>query len=295
MGVTTMAAVAALTVSNATRVGPADWVTPRDVFGPQLIPSPAPRGACVVQALTSPANSPAEWGQIAWAGGEPVPGRPNQRLVSRQDAGKATVGATIQGRGPQVTVWVLWAAINVQASGPRPSRAKSWAEGAAFTGGDACGAFVVNSFTMGENARGQVVAVAELAPAGVGRVISAAGLHGQFQFRRQVTAHDFVDGKRSAGKKAFVPWAADDSLPQLQTLDPGPDDRLYDTDGPDLPGGAARSAETYNNFRQWAEWGGAPCSNYGYWYWRARWKGQKVTLKDVGPGTIQLPPKPYYP
>src|SRR5262249_26960463 len=153
-------------------------------------------------------------------------------------AGKTTVGAMIQGRGPQVTVWVVWASINVQTSGPRPPRAKSWSEGAPFTGGDACGAFVVNSFTMGENARGQVVAVAELAPAGVGRVISAAAMHVLFKFRRQVTAHDFVDGRRSAGNKAFVPWAADDSLPKLQILDPVPDDRLYDTDAPDLPGGA---------------------------------------------------------
>src|SRR5262249_18369170 len=158
------------------------------------IPSPAPRGPCLVQALTSPANSPAEWNQIQWTGGEPVPGRPNQRLVSRQQAGKTSVGATIQGRGPQVSVWVVWASITVQISGPRPPRAKSWSEGAPFTGGDSCGAFVVNSFTMGENARGQVVAVAELAPAGVGRVISAAAMHALFKFSRQVTAHDFVDG-----------------------------------------------------------------------------------------------------
>jgi hypothetical protein len=117
----------------------------------------------------------------------------------------------------------------------------------------------------------------------------------QFKLRRQLTAHDFVDGQKLTGKKAFIPWVADDSLPQLQTLDPGPDDRLYDTDGPDLPGGAATAAETYNNFRQWVEWAGAPCSDYGYWYFRARWKDQKVTLKEVGPGTIQLPPTPYYP
>ena len=81
-----MATVAKLTVSNARQVDAANWVTPRDVFGPQLIPSPAPRGPCVVQALTVPANSPAEWGKIVWVGGEPVPGRPNQRLVSRHQA-----------------------------------------------------------------------------------------------------------------------------------------------------------------------------------------------------------------
>jgi hypothetical protein len=144
----------------ASQADAANWVTPRDVFGPQVIPSSAPRGPCVVQALTAPSNSPAEWGQITWAGGEAVPGRPNQRLVSRHQAGKTTVGATIGGSGPQVTLWVVWATVTAQTSGPRPPRAKSWAVGAPFTGGESCGAFVVQAFSMGENARGQVVAVA---------------------------------------------------------------------------------------------------------------------------------------
>jgi hypothetical protein len=290
-----MPTVTKLTVSNATQVGSANWVTPQDIPGKQEIPSPAPRGPCVIQAFTTPDNSPAEWKQIAWAGGDPVPGKPNQRLVSRQQAQQITVGATIQGRGPQVTVWVLWAAITVQTSGPRPPRAQPWSAGAWITAGNDCGAFVIDAITMGENARGQVVAVAALAPAGVGRVISAAAMHTQFKFRRQITAHDFVDGQKRADKKTFSPWAADDSQPKLQTLDPGPDDRLYDTDGPDLPGGAQSSSETYNNFRQWLEWAGAPCSGYGLWYFRARWKDQKVTLKEVDQGAIDLPQKPYYP
>lgn len=146
-----------------------------------------------------------------------------------------------------------------------------------FTGGEVCGAFVVNSFSMGENARGQVVAVAELAPTGVGRVISAGGKSGLFKFRRKVTSHDFVDGKKFVSKKSFAGWVDDDSQPTLLTLDPGPDDKLYDTDGPDLPVGAA-SSETYNNFRQWVEWAGVPYSSYGDWFFRARWKNQKVTL-----------------
>jgi hypothetical protein len=288
-----MATVALLRVSNATPVGPDNWVTAQDMYGPQLIPSSAPRGDCVVEALTAPANSPEEWAQIAWTGGDPVPGKPNQRLVSRQQVGKTTVAAAIAGLGPQVTVWVVWASVNIVTSGPRPPRAQPWTAGAMFTGGDSCGAFVVQSWSMGENARGQVVAVAQLLPAGVGRVISAATMQGQLKLRRQLTANDFVDGKRFAGPKSFIPWAADDSQPSLLTLDPGPDDRLFDTDGPDLPT-ATRTAETYNNFRQWVEWAGAPCSDYGYWYFQARWKDQKVTLKDVGQGSIQLPPKPFY-
>ena len=145
---------------------------------------------------------------------------------------------------------------------------------------------------MGENARGQVVAVAKLAPTGVGQVISAAGKHELFNFRRQITAHDFADGRKVVSKKSWVPWAPDDSQPGMLTLDPGPDDRLFDTDGPDLPV-ALRSSETYNNFRQWVEWASTPCSNYAYWYFLAQWKNQKVTLKNVGPGTIiPLPLKP---
>src|SRR3954447_21324576 len=102
-------------------------------------------------------------------------------------------------------------------------------------------------------------------------------------------------GNASPARRISPPGHPDDSQPKLLNLDPGPDDRLYDTDGPDLPGGAATSSETYNNFRQWAEWGGSPCSEYGYWYFQARWKDQKVTLKEVNPGSMLLPPKPYYP
>lgn len=162
-----MATVAMLTVSNATQVDPANWVTPQeDVYGPQLFPTSAPRGACVIQAITSPANSPTEWNQIVWTRGEPVPGRLNQRLVPRLLTGKTLVEARIGGSGPRVIVWVMWAAVTIRTSGPRPPRAKSWSAGMPFTGGEVCGAFVVNSFSMGENARGQVVAVAELADRG---------------------------------------------------------------------------------------------------------------------------------
>jgi len=43
------------------------------------------------------------------------------------------------------------------------------------------------------------------------------------------------------------------------------------------------------------EWAGVPWSDYGYWYFRARWTNQKVTLKEVGQGSIILPPTPHYP
>ena len=54
-----------------------------------------------------------------------------------------------------------------------------------FPGPDQCGAYEVQAFTMGKNARGQIIAVAKLQPRGIGRVISAAGKHTLFNIRRQ--------------------------------------------------------------------------------------------------------------
>jgi len=77
----------------------------RDVFGPQEIPDPSPRGDCVLQADTLPQNNAAEWSQIAWNGGEPIPGNPNQRRVSRQATGTTTITASI---GTSTQKLVLW-------------------------------------------------------------------------------------------------------------------------------------------------------------------------------------------
>jgi hypothetical protein len=79
----------------------------------------------------------------------------------------------------------------------------------------------------------------------------------------------------------------------MQVLNSVDNDELYDTDGPDLPA-ATRTAETYNNFRQWLRWDGRPCSNFAYWYFQVRWKDKKVTLKDVGQGSIELPQRAFY-
>src|SRR3954452_23592211 len=114
VGVTTMATVVKLKVSNATQIDSANWVAVREATGKQSIASSAPQGACVVEAVTSPAGNSTEWGQIAWTGGEPVAGRPNQRLAPPEETGKVTLSASIGGSSQGVTVWVIWAAINVQ-------------------------------------------------------------------------------------------------------------------------------------------------------------------------------------
>ncbi|MPZ33645.1 MAG: hypothetical protein GEV13_22095 [Rhodospirillales bacterium] len=287
-----MVTISKLTVANAKAIDATNWLAMRDVFGPQQIPDPSPRGDCVVQADTLPFNNAAEWSQIAWSGGEPVPGKPNQRRVSRHSIGTATIAASVGMSTQKLALWTMWADMSVLTKGPRPPQAKPWSEGVPFPGPDQCGAYEVQAFSMGKNARGQIIAVAKLLPRGVGRVISAAGKHTLFNIRRELTAHDYVDGAPHKHKKSFGVWL-DDTLLTMQVHTSAALDELYDTDAPDLPV-ATQTAETYNNFRQWLEWDGRPCSNYAYWYFQARWKDQKVTLKDVGQGSIALPQQAFY-
>src|SRR5262245_40196133 len=245
----TMATISKLTVTNAKAIDPTNWLTLTDVFGPQEIPDPSPRGDCVVQADTSPQNNAAEWSQIAWSGGEPMAGNPNQRRVSRQTTGTTTITASIGTSTQKLVLWTMWADVTVLTKGPRPPQAKPWSEGEPFPGPDQCGAFEVQAFSMGKNARGQIIALAKLQPGGVGKVILAASNHLQFSIRRQLTSHDYVDGAPNKHKKSFVEWT-DDTLAAMQVLKSVATDELYDTDAPDLPV-ATHTAETYNNFRQW--------------------------------------------
>src|SRR5437879_6119867 len=99
-----MATVSKLTVSHATQIDTANGVTPLAPYGPVEIPTSAPREDCIVEAVTAPNNSPDEWKQLNWTGGEPVPGKPNQRLVSRLQIGKTTVEASIGTSATQLTV-----------------------------------------------------------------------------------------------------------------------------------------------------------------------------------------------
>lgn len=287
-----MVTIAKLSVTNATQIDVTNWLAIRDVFGPQEILDNAPRGDCVVQADTSPGNNAAEWAQITWRGGEPVFGKPNLRRVSRQSSGTATISASIGANSQRLVLWTMWAEMSVLTTGPRPPQAKPWSVGVPFPGPDRCGAYEVQAFTMGTNARGQIIAVAKLLPRGIGKVLSTAGKHTVFNIRRQLTAHDYVEGAEFKHKKSFGVWL-DDTLATMQSHAAVASDELYDTDAPDLPT-ATQTAETYNNFRQWLEWDGRPCSNYAYWFFQARWKDQKVTLKDVGQGSMILPQKAFY-
>ena len=73
----------------------------------------------------------------------------------------------------------------------------------------------------GKDARGQIVAIAKLLPSGVGKIIDAAKKHTLFSIRRQLTAHDYVDGAPNKHKKSFGDWL-DDTLLAMRFSAPSP-------------------------------------------------------------------------
>lgn len=289
-----MVDISNLTVLNAKQVDSTNWIAlKKKPAGAQKVPNPSPDGDCTVRVDTSPHNNEAEWKQITWSGGDPVKDKPNLRRVNRDQAGMTTITASIGSSARKLVLWIMWADCTVLTAGDRPAKAIPWKEGEAFPGPDKCGAVVTQAWSMGTDARGQIVVVAKLSPAGVGKMIVAAAKQKQFVIRRQVTAHDFVDGARFKGPKSWTDWA-EDTLVKMQSLAAVDTDEIYDTDAPDLPT-ATQTAETYNHFRQWLEWDGQPCSDVALWFFQARWKDQKVTLNEVGPGNdIPLPKDPFF-
>ena len=151
--------------------------------------------------------------------------------------------------------------------------------------------------TQSRGVSGRVVSVATLSPRGLSEVVKSG-----WSFKRQVQAHDWANGDKQKGPKHPKSWArtwADDtSDKRYLRLIPDSDDKIYDSDAPDILI-TIRSFETYNNFRQWIEWNGDMCSDYAFWHWQACWKkyrnpDRQIRLCDLGTGLIRLPAHPYY-
>jgi hypothetical protein len=256
-------------------------------------------GYVTVEAMTAPKNEEAEWKLIKVSGdtGEEVKGKPNRRKYSLATSRK------IRGITESLDIWVVWASIDIQMTGKRPANAAPFEKGRRDET-DNLGAVQYKSlsssvideekgiFVDNMGASAKVAPVATLTPKGVSKVIEFG-----WAFERQVWSHNWADG--SPTKQTNQIWTRDTSKPEYLKLKPDSDDRIYDLDAPDIRWGS-KTYETYNNFRQWIEWNGAKCSDYALWYWQARWKvnqdmKKQISLNDVGPGNIKLPPKPIYP
>jgi len=244
-------------------------------------------GYVIVEATTEP-NTLACWNQIVWSGdpGSAVPGHPNRRQLSRGSSAVFNVRAELGGVSDELTVWVIWSRVQILTSGPRPTNAQAHPPAPFGDGSNRLGAIEYDSLAQRQVA-GKIVAVATILPSGIHNVVRAGWV-----LRRERWTHDWLDGTRnSPGNNRNNQWNTDwvdDTLTAMSVLTPDVDDKVYDTDAPNL-GTASRDYETYNNFRQWLEWNGSRASDNSLWYFQARWQNNRVTMKDVGVGNIQLP------
>jgi hypothetical protein len=247
----------------------------------------------IVQATTTP-NNEGCWQKINWSGdsGQAVPGKPNQRKLSRAASKKFHVQAALGGVSDSVDVWILWATVTNNTSGTTPANAVQF--GSKYDGTEDLGA---KSFDSGKKAVGKVVPEATLTPAGVHNVVKSG-----WAFKRERMSRDWNDGAKDhegEGSSDYwnTTWIDDTSYATFQKLTPDSTDKIYDRDAPNIAAFGSKDAESYNNFREWIKWAGEDCSDKAGWYWQARWKksaSPQVELKDVGTGSITLPTKSHY-
>jgi hypothetical protein len=264
------------------------------------------RSYIVVEATTAPENNAAEWKKIKWSGaGQPVPGQPNQRRLSRAESVKLTVTATLNESAQSIDIWVMWAQLSVLTGGMRPANAAPFDDGLR-DGTQKLGAVTYPTIGQREvgpgvgvglmTASGKVAVVGEISPPGVGNVVKSG-----WAIERQVKAREWRDGFKVKAEKNWTDdWAPDTSLPKYLRLEPDDAGRIYDLDAPGL-GSGETTFETYNNFRQWVTWNDEKCSDYAPWHWWSRWhlaepSEKQVTLQDLGAGRSRsLPSDPFYP
>lgn len=253
----------------------------------------------VIEATTEP-NTQQVWARLQWSGdtGEAVQGHPNRRRLSRANSRVLRPSVSLAGTNNSVEIWVLGATIEIKSRGRVPSNA------APFTSlfGDANqelgpqleeslsgNVYPGDRYVQNMGARGKIVAIAALTPSGVHNVVTSG-----WTFRRERETRQWNNGQ--PGDQTTTGWEDDTSNPDFLRLTPDANDRIYDTDGPDIRWGTS-SYEIYHNFRQWVEWHSESCSDYGYWHFRARWRAnpnqsQQIILNEVGPGQRTLPTNP---
>lgn len=269
-------------VQNATQTnvtGPKNWATVKKSTDD-----------VIVEATTNP-NTPDAWNQINWSGdsGTAVPGKPNQRKLSRATSKKYHVEAELGGVTDHVDVWVIWATVTILTSGTTPANAVQF--GSRYDQTEKLGA---KAYDNGKKAVGKVVPVAQITPKGVHNVVKSG-----WGFKREMKGHVWVDGVRLTSDPRFwtTNWVDDTSDIAFQNLIPDADDKIYDRDAPNIAGFGTTDSEIYYNFRQWVEWNNERCSDNASWYWKGRWKksaNPQVTLKEVDTGNITLPNKSHF-
>lgn len=253
----------------------------------------------VIEATTEP-NTQQTWARLQWSGdsGEAVTGHLNRRKLSRSNSVALRPVVSLDSDSDSVEIWVLAANIEIRTSGEVPPNAAPFNSlfgrasqqlgietyesltGTVYPG---------DRYVQNMGTRGKIVVIATLSPPGVHNVVSSGWV-----FRRERWTRQWSNGRE--GDQSSSGWTDDTSNAEFLRLAPDDNDRIYDTDGPDIRWGS-RSYEIYHNFRQWIEWRSERCSDYRCWHFRAQWQAhsnqsQQIVLSEVGLGQRQLPTRP---
>lgn len=216
----------------------------------------------VVEATTDP-NTDEAWKQITWSGdtGSAVPGKANQRTLSRAAAAKLTIKAELGGVKDELTVWVIWSdlviTIGTSDTIDTGNDASGLAAGhkwpAMLGGGNNLGPMskegtsLTYAYTVGK-----MQAKATLQPAGVEDVVA----RDKWLMKRKATIKGYDNGVR------VVDWTDHDDTSKAPWTDLDPKSgsstrEIYDLDAPGcsiiLSGTTINhTADIYDNFTQWA-------------------------------------------
>jgi hypothetical protein len=264
----------------------------------------------IVEAATTP-NTEDAWRQITWSGdtGDPVPGKSNQRTLKRDVARKHQIKASLGGVSDDLTVWVIWADLEVKIGTSETIDGGNDASGLAaghnwpamLGGGNKLGEMssegtgLTYAYTVGK-----MQAKATLKPDGIEDVV-----RNQFKMRRKVTMKSYDDGSQSASRTD-----ADDTSPARWTdIDPksGSSTReIYDVDAPGcsatLSGTTVNhTAECYDNFTQYVTVTldtELVCSEEKLWSYEARVNvdkaSDKVELNKLRLAHVAIPAGAHY-
>lgn len=281
----------------------------------------------IAQATTLPNNADG-WAWITWTGGS-AGASANLRSVDKGASAKTTVTAQIGDVQMSVNIWIIWATMTIQISGPvapdntcpeLTSNGGNW--DAVYGGGNALGPKDHDSLP-GLTYRytiGQMQATGKLTPAGIGQIISPSA----WKFRRTVQAVAWDNGGHYTNLNDDTTWAAGPSFQvpagtndtsdsdqlDLNPTSGGSVDTIYDEDAPGCPVLRAansgltiyHTSELYANFTQWVTVTldtEQKCSDNAYWSYQARVDvdqpvGSRIDLNELSTQLIDIPDAPFY-
>ncbi len=246
-------------------------------------------GDYVTVTATLTSNNTNAASLLKWTGGTAVTGQPLQRHVPKNKSTNIVVTATCGNTSSNASVWIIWATISYQFTNANPSPLLF-----SFYGQFPDETLGVEFFSGAYY--GKMCATATVTPTGIHNIIPSGWVFRQFK-NEDAYENGVLDEAKSTSEIDSTP-----STPSVNTINPAipaidSNDKIYLIDSPSLPQlNGLSSEETYQNFKDYIMYNGAPCSDTTYsWHWFARQKTSSVDLKDLGPDNLKFPTKTFYP